>query len=1733
MNPTYTRLLLFVVTSYLFPVFSQLTVNASNNAAQLAQFISGPGVEISNATLVCGNGQIGYFDATNANLDLVEGIVLDNGNINDIIGPNTTASAGGGAGGNTDPDLADIAGDVITDACILEFDVVPRGDTLKFNYQFASEEYPEFAPPNTSSFNDVFGFFFSGPGITGPFTNNAINIALIPGTQTPVGVNTINPVNNNGLYIYNGDGTDNPYRTDNAYIQYDGITKILSAEVPVDPCATYHLKLGVSDAGSGLVGPDAIYSSCVFLEKGSLVSIERELEPVIVDGGLQQLIEGCNDGEFKVVLNNPALVDKTIDITFGGTAVYGEDYDSIPTSFTIPAGQQSATIAISTIIDSILEPTETIEICLLDPCDGSVVGCEIIEIIDFVVDVPDDISICKGESANLFATGESLISWDWQPTTGLNDNTIETPVATPLDTTVYTITASNGNCTFVETVTVNVNSPIIFAGDDKQFCIGSGDILEGELILGNPFTTPVTWSPTTGLDKADTLRPTLSLSTTGTYEYIITALDAAGCTDKDTVEITVFESPDAEIVNPVDVCLNENVQLEGSGGISYSWEPASRFTNPNTDIVSLNNATRNDSTYFYLTVTDANNCTNTDSVFVTVNPLPIIDLGGDISICEGDAVGLQATGAVDYSWLPNTALSADNISNPDANPINDITYTITGTDVNGCVNDTTLFIEVFPANFATASPLNEICRNEQTVFNAGPSAGETFQWIPAQNLSSASVPNPTFTGRSAGTFTYSVVVTLSNGCRDTAVTSITVNPLPILSANPPSGDICFGDGLDVTFSGANSYSINPAASTSPLSASSFRFTPDVTTNYTVTGTDAKGCSSNLPYEVIVRGLPDAPLNDTEICIGNSTQLNATSNGGVTYTWTPTNGVSDPSAPNPTFSPNSTTNYNVNIIDIYGCVSDLQVEVAVNPLPNVDAGADFRICRNDTTILKGTGLGSAQWAPFTDLNNPRQNRPQYIPTTSGIKEYILFITDNKGCENSDTVEIEVIDLPTLGTTTPNPGICSYEDTLIDVNGANSYIWAPSNTLNTNSGDQVIASPDVTTTYAITGTDINGCRNLFFHTVTVFPDAIANYNGLPEICEGDSIQLQPEAEFQFLWTPAASLSNPNIAQPIAFPAVTTEYTFITTNFSGCSDTGTVTVQVNQNPIANPGTDQRICVFDTVQIGGNPTGNSGTPGYTYEWLPNSDIIDNTQANPNVYPTVPTNYSVIVTDMKGCDDTASVLVDTFNLPNISAGNDLFMCPEDTIQIIGTGPIGTSFNWSPSTGIFSPSQAITLAHPSATTSYILGGTDGNGCYNQDTMLLTVHPAAVAEAGPNTEMCIGGSVQLDGSGGVIYDWSPGIVVSDSTLEDPTGFPGIDTRMILRVFDANGCTNIDSTFITVHPLPTVTTSLSDTIMCDGDTIQLTAFGGVQYEWAPANLVNPLISQTTNAFPLVPTTFTVGVTDINGCYDTGEIFVDIHPDILPNPTGLNFICPEDTTVLEAFNGEFGYVWEPANEIIGSNTNNSIVVSPDVTQPYSVTIIDVNTCSYTQEFLLNVYPRAEANISLSIISQLGERRIFQNGIVKGETHQFTATGGISYEWSPSFGLSDTTIFNPFVSPDTTTLYSLFIVNENGCEAITEFELLVINKTFIYVPTAFSPNGDGEHDFFRVYQRNEFDFGSLRIFNRWGNLVFEGQSIEDTWNGTVNGETCPVGVYPYVITGTDWKGEPFLKAGNITIIR
>ena len=546
---------------------AQLTVNGTFTPAQLVDTLLGTGVTASGVTYIGNVNCRGTFNGALSNIGFSSGVLLTCGNLTNAIGPNNLSGASVGNALPGDPDLNIIMSPTLSyDATILEFDFIPTSDTVKFNYVFASEEYMEYVSTAPGGINDGFGFFISGPGISGPFSGGAENIALVPGTSLPVTMFNLNLYTNSAYYFDNGNGMGTGTAPDGATVQYDGFTVPLTAVAAVQCGATYHIKLAVGDGGDGIL------DSGVFLEEGSFTSQGVTIIPEISYGGTNDstLYEGCGLACIYFVRTSNLANADTINLTIGGSAVNGVDYNtgipgfSLPNQLFFAAGQDSISYCINAVSDGILEGLDTIQlsIILTGACGGTTTYATVYlnEYTPLTLSL-NDTTFCNfggTYTINALVTGGvEPYTYAWSgglPSTPSNTVTVTT-------TTTYTVTANDACNASVDptpaitdsvTLTVATVVPMVIdAGSDMLVCPGDLiPIIPTFTGGGAPFV--YTWTTVSGTDTVNS-QSTLNTSViaNGNGVYQLTISDVCGNIQNDQFQINVETSCVLNIPNVI------------------------------------------------------------------------------------------------------------------------------------------------------------------------------------------------------------------------------------------------------------------------------------------------------------------------------------------------------------------------------------------------------------------------------------------------------------------------------------------------------------------------------------------------------------------------------------------------------------------------------------------------------------------------------------------------------------------------------------------------------------------------------------------------------------------------------------------------------------------------------------------------------------------------------------------------------------------------------------------------------------------------------------------------------------------------------------------------------------------------------------------------------------------------------------------------------------------------------
>ncbi|WP_190246273.1 T9SS type A sorting domain-containing protein [Gelidibacter gilvus] len=846
--------------------------------------------------------------------------------------------------------------------------------------------------------------------------------------------------------------------------------------------------------------------------------------------------------------------------------------------------------------------------------------------------------------------------------------------------------------------------------------------------------------------------------------------------DQDIIKLSVNAGED------VSICQGTTTTLTATGGSTYLW-------NTGAKTASITVSPDKTTTYTVTAYDSTGNNSDSDGVTVTVNSLPEVNAGSDVTIKIGDKTTLTATGAASYLWSTGETTASIEVS-----PTTTTIYTVIGT-TNSCeAEDSVTVFSVDASVKANAGEDTDICLGDTTTLTA--TGGTHYVWSTGETTKSIVVSPETTT-------TYKVTVSDDNDESDDASVTVTVNAIPVASAGEDQ-TICFGQTTTLTATGGTSYlwstgattasiEVNPTAETTysvevsnngcfntddvsvfvenvPVltitgdiiisegesttltviggdnyewstseTTESITVSPKVTTTYSVSSRGSNGCSGNASITVAVAQEVFANAGqDMDVCTGASVTLTAT--GGSTYLWS--TGAKTASI---SVTPNATTTYTVTAYDSTGTNSDTdEVKVTVNPLQTVDAGNNITINSGQSTTLTATGATTYKWSTGTTGATVTVS-----PTAS--QTYTVTGTTN-GCEASDTVRVTVINPEGL---TADAGadqtICAGASVTLTATGGSSYLWSTGAKT-----ESISVTPNTTTTYTVTAYDSTGTNSDTDEVkVTVNPLPTVDAGNNITIYSGESTTLTATGASTYKWSTGATGASITVN-----PTATKTYT-VTGIKNGCEATSTVKVTVKEPEavVARAGGNQDVCEGGEVTL-------TATGGERYLWSTGA-----TTASIKVNPKTTTKYSVTayVGDFSGTDE-AIVTVSPQPKVVIINGSEADILEGEFITLSARG--ANSYKWS--NGATQPNIAV---RPTKTKTYDVVG-HVNDCSSEQSIKVNVYEKVVANAGDDVAICLDETTVLTAKGPANSEflWSTG-----ETTKSITVSPDEDTEYSVMVY----------------------------------------------------------------------------------------------------------------------------------------------------------------------------------------------------------------------------------------------------------------------------------------------------------------------------------------------------------------
>ena len=946
MNSLKQLLVSLVFCLFAMQLQAQITVSTRSPAQAYSvvidSFLSSSGVmpgSVQNVTFTGVPGGLAVFSG-NSNLGITNGIILSADNANLIPDAAANQTEGPSYPGLSDPQLAGIATGTVQDAAVLQFDFQPLTDTLKFKYVFGSEEYPEYV---CSGFNDVFGFFISGPSPVGAPYNN-YNIARIPGTTLPVSINSINPGvpgANAGGGNCSGPGQSLAYSAmytanNGATIIFDGLTHVLEAIIPVKICGTYHIKLAVANCN------DEVFNSAVFLKAhsfgGGYVPVQStggtSITPntaFICPGdtitltaanslyynwgtyGTNQSIQVTQPGTYVLFVHDSAACFQiNVPFVVTGSTPYAHIDPLGP--FTLCPGDSVQLTAnhdsayswspVSATAQSIWVSTAgNYSVIVTDSAGCGTDTSNIVTVLAGAaaasITPTGSVNLCPGDNVTL--TANTGIGYLWS--TG---ETTQSIVASTANTFTVTVTQTACAATSPPLVTT-LSNPVanIAASGPLTFCQGGNVNLSAN--TGTGFT--YLWSDNSSAS---------AINVNATGSFTVTVTDAYGCSAVSALTSVTVNTATAIITNSGNnlFCQGDSVLLSANAGTNYVWSNGA----------TTQNIYANQTAIFTVIVTNINTCVATSAPQnITVSqPVANITYVGNTIICPTGSIQLNANTGSSYAWS-NGATSQSITVNAASG------YTVTVTNVDNCTANASLTIGVsIPVATITPAGSTAFCDGDSVQLNAN--NGSFYLWSNGETTQNITV-------LSAGNYT--VEVTDNWGCAATSsVQNIVVNTATASISLSADTLLCPTEQVTLTANTGNGYLWSNGATTASINVSQAGL-------FNVIVTNTNGCIASSSPVSIAMSLPTAnitPQGNTTICPNATLALSA--NSGTAWQWS--NGETTQTI---TVSGNGNYSVTVTNTDICSAISTVLATLESNPTATITPQTATVFCIGGQVILE--------------------------------------------------------------------------------------------------------------------------------------------------------------------------------------------------------------------------------------------------------------------------------------------------------------------------------------------------------------------------------------------------------------------------------------------------------------------------------------------------------------------------------------------------------------------------------------------------------------------------------------------------------------------------------------------------------------------------------------------------------------------------------------------------------------
>lgn len=1090
-------------------------------------------------------------------------------------------------------------------------------------------------------------------------------------------------------------------------------------------------------------------------------------------------------------------------------------------------------------------------------CTGSAAICINVQSSSSVT-IQGPSTLCAGSTGTLFGSGGT--SYTWNPGNFVNNGQL---VITPSVNTCYSMT-TNGYCgvvTVVKCVTVSTTNGSLSISGPSSICSGNTATLNAS--GANTFT----WYP------GGSTGPSIVVSPTASVCYTVTGTGCAG--NQSASHCVSIGGANLSVTGNTALCSGSSATLTTSGAQNYTWSTGST----GSSIVVSPSV----STCYSVVGTTSTGCMGTGAICINVQSSSSVGIQGASTLCAGSTATLFGYGGTSYTWNPGNFVNNGQLA---ITPSVNTCYTMTTNSYCGLVS-VVKCVTVSSTNgtISISGPLS-ICAGNSATLN--PTGANNYTWYPGNSSGPSIIVTPT------ASTCYTVVGTSCAG-NISAVHCISVSPAPVISVTG-STFVCPGSTGTLNASGATSYTWYGSNAT--YTGSSIVFTANATTCFSVIGSNGNGCNG---YGGICVS-PQSPLSvsgSTSFCSGNNATLIA-SGSTSGYSWQP-GGMTGSVV---VVSPTASVCYTVTSTNTTGCNGIAVHCIQVNPKPIINIFPTATLCIGQAAGLVASGASSYTWLP----SNTTGSMLAITPTASSC--YTVIGMNTWGCTNIAVNCFSAYPAASITVSGVNVN-CGAQSTTLTASGASNYYWLPGGM----TGSSVVVSPTAGVCYTVTGYPSGQmCPGTAVKCLSVVGAPVISVSGNTSICAGSSTGLSASGALTYTWIPG-NLTGSFVTLS---PSVTTCYTVVGTNSSGCVGVNNVCITVKPKP--------SIYTLGGFMCAGQADSISAYGASTYTWLP----FNLTGQHIVITPSVSGCYTVIGTNTAGCTNTTTGCYSVAPAPSITISGKNSICAGGSLTLVASG--ASSYSWAP---VGSMSNSIVVS-PSVSTCFTVTGVNAFGCTSKAVKCVTVQSGAFVSISGNNVLCGGTSANLLASGANSYTWSNGVTGPFITVS-----PSVSTCYTVIGQTSQGCVGTAVKCITVQNTPVLSVT-GNTNICQGSSATLQATGASSYFWNTG--------ATSSAIVVSPNSNTsYMVVGSNGaCSSSVTINVNVRPKPFVFILGgdSSAVCIGDAITLTAV-GASTYTWNTGS------TSPMITVTPTATTVYSVVGTSTNNCSNTAAKMIVVSP------------------------------------------------------------------------------------------------------------------------------------------------------------------------------------